>query len=143
MLSSLLVIVVSSCGERQERRTEAEPSAATEAPDTLEYVARGNEPFWAVKVTAREIVFQEPENIEGTRGDYAAPTRDGTRRIFRTTLRDSAGTPLELTLDDRPCQDSMSGFSFPYTATVRIGDRVMHGCGESRAPGDTLRREPR
>jgi uncharacterized membrane protein len=85
------------------------------------------------------VLFQEPENIDGVRGPYAAPMREGTRLIFRTTLRDSVATRVELTLDEKPCQDSMSGFSFAYTAIARIGDRVLTGCGERRpASADSL-----
>ena len=115
------------------------PESLAAPPDTFEYIARGNEPFWAVEVTPQAVVFKEPENIEGTYGPYLPPTKQGTLLIFRTTMRDSAATQVELTLDERPCQDSMSGFSFAYTATARIGDRVLTGCGERRpASGDSL-----
>jgi uncharacterized membrane protein len=127
-------LLVCGCARRESEHvdTNTQPPPPPVAADTVTYVARGNEPFWALEVTPSEVVFREPENIDGVRGAYASPTRAGARLIFRTTLRDSAATPVELTLDERPCQDSMSGFAFAYTATARIGERMLQGCGEQR-----------
>jgi len=127
------LLLVCGCTRRESANVDTNTQPPPPVPaDTTTYVARGNEPFWALEVTPSEVVFREPENIDGVRGAYASPTRDGTRLIFRTTLRDSAATPVELTLDERPCQDSMSGFGFAYTATARIGERMLQGCGEQR-----------
>ena len=132
LVLALLLVGGCSRSESTQENTSAAPPPPPSPADTVEYVARGNEPFWALEVTPSEVVFREPENIDGVRGSTALPTREGTRLIFHTTLRDSAATPVELTLDERPCQDSMSGFSFAYTATARIGDRLLQGCGERR-----------
>jgi len=134
------LLLVSGCTRRESANVDTNTQTPPPVPtDTTTYVARGNEPFWALTVTPHEVLFQEPENIDGVRGPYAAPTREGTRLVFRSTFSDSAATPVELTLDEQPCQDSMSGFSFAYTATARIGDRVLTGCGERRsASADTL-----
>lgn len=126
-----ILILVSACAPRKADENATKP--ATGPPDTLEYVARGNEPFWSMTVTPDgELLFQTPENIDGARGPSTGPTREGTRLIFRATLRDEASTPVELTLDEQPCQDSMSGFSFAYTASAKVGDRTLTGCGEQR-----------
>jgi len=132
LVLALLLVGGCSRSESTHENTSAAPPPPPAPADTVEYVARGNEPFWALEVTPSEIVFREPENIDGVRGAYAPPAREGTRLIFRTTLRDSASTPVEVAFDEKPCQDSMSGFGFAYTATARIGDRVLLGCGERR-----------
>jgi hypothetical protein len=96
----------------------------------MEFVARGNEPFWSVSVSRQGIVFREPERPGGLRGDYAAAVRDGDRLVFHTLLSDSAPLPLELVLEEQPCQDSMSGKDYSYGAVARVGDRVLRGCAE-------------
>jgi uncharacterized membrane protein len=133
-------MVVWGCTRRESANvdTNSQPPPPASA-DTLKYVARGNEPFWAVEVTPQEIVFKEPENIEGVRGPYAPPTRDGTRLTFRTVLRDSSATTLELTIEERSCSDGMSDREYAYAANARIGDRILNGCAERLPSGsDTL-----
>jgi uncharacterized membrane protein len=126
----LALVLVFGCGGKP--KSAGTPRVETSPRDTIEYSAHGNEPFWSVSVTPQEIVFREPEHIDGVRGRSVVPERHGTTLIFRTRLADDASTPVELTLDERPCQDSMSGFSFQYSASARIGDRVLTGCAEQR-----------
>lgn len=142
-LAALLLFAFAACGRRAEEAPPPAPAPASPqaaAPDTIEYIARGNEPFWAVTVSAEGIRFSEPENIEGTLGPYRDPVLAESSMVFNTVLADSARTPLELVLEDRPCTDSMSGFEYPYTATARVGGRVLEGCGERR---DAAAKRPR
>jgi len=128
----LAVLLLAGCArERQSERAEP-PSSAR--PDTVEYLAHGNEPFWAVRVTRTGIQFLEPDNQDGVAGAYASPTREGTVLVFRTVLRDSAGTPLELTLEEGRCSDGMSDRVYDYAAMARLGERVLRGCAEVRSP---------
>ena len=136
-----LLLALAGCGRRSESPPSAQapavtpetlPAPAVMLPDSIEFVARGNEPFWAITVSSVEILFQEPDRIEGIHARPTAPIRSGARLVFRTELRDSVPIPLELTLEEKPCQDSMSGFPFAYTATAQVGDRRFDGCGERR-----------
>jgi uncharacterized membrane protein len=103
-----------------------------ELPDSVEYVARGNEPFWAVSVSRDEVTWREPDRPEGLRGPLQATSRDGSRLVFRAVVGDSMGAPLELTLEETPCQDGMSGKVFDYSAVARFGGRELTGCAERR-----------
>lgn len=126
------VLLVAGCSRSQQHESAVKAPAPTSA-DTIEYVAHGNEPFWSITVSSRgELLYQTPENIDGARGPATGPTREGSRLVFRAKLDDNPSTPVELALDEQPCQDSMSGLSFAYTATARVGDRVLQGCGEPR-----------
>lgn len=120
---------------------ESTASPSTAQADTAEYIARGNEPFWAVNVTHEAIVFLEPERQDGVRGPYAPPTRQGAFLVFRTVLRDTVNTPLELTLEERTCSDGMSDHTYTHAAVAKVGDRVLEGCAERRsATPDSARR---
>jgi uncharacterized membrane protein len=127
----LAALLVAGCAP-EPRSGRAGPSSSA-PPDTVEYLAHGNEPFWAVRVTRTGIQFLEPDNQEGVAGAYASPTREGTVLVFRTVLRDSAGTPLELTLEEGRCSDGMSDRVYDYAAMARVGERVLRGCAEVRA----------
>lgn len=138
-LVALVALVVGPSCARKEGATPAE-RPATVPPDTVEYIARGNEPFWAVSVTRAGIVFSEPDRPDGVRGAYVPPIRRAADMVFRTVLGDSAATPLELTLEEKPCSDGMSDRKYSYAAVARLGDRVLHGCAERLVAAATTAR---
>lgn len=105
---------------------------AVELPDSVEYVARGNEPFWAVFVSRDGVTWREPDRPEGLRGPLQAASREGSRLVFRAVIGDSVGAPLELTLEETPCQDGMSGKAYDFSAVARFGGRELTGCAERR-----------
>lgn len=90
----------------------------------------GNEPFWAVRIAASGVTYTTPDYRNGIRFPSTAPERMGT------TLRWVALTPppeahtLEVTLEERPCQDSMADKTWSHTATVVFDGTTTHGCGE-------------
>jgi uncharacterized membrane protein len=131
-LALAALLLSPACGRRAEEAPPPAPAPQVAAADTTGYIARGNEPFWAVTVSAEGIRFSEPDNIEGTLAPYRAPVLAESSLVFNTVLADSVRTPLELVLEERQCIDSMSGFEYPYTATARVGGRVLQGCGERR-----------
>lgn len=132
------VAVVSGCAKNERATPAARPATvplaaaplAAVSPDTAAFMVRGNEPFWAVSVTSAGIVFSEPDHPDGLHGAYVHPTRQAAGMVYRTVLDDSAATPLELTLEEKPCSDGMSDRAYSYAAVVRVGDRVLHGCAE-------------
>lgn len=128
------VLLMSGC--ITGRQTEHPEPSASAPPDTVEFVAHGTEPFWSVSVTRAGIVFSEPGHTS-VAGAYEQPARRGAGLVFRTVLHDAAATPLELTLEEGPCNDSMSNREYPYAAATRVGDRVLRGCGEARPAAAT------
>ncbi|HEX5634403.1 MAG TPA: hypothetical protein VFX50_14280 [Gemmatimonadales bacterium] len=154
LVALVALVVVTGCDRKEGAAPAARPEGVPEdnahrpaelprdtagdhtavPPDTAEYLARGNEPFWAVTVTHAGIVFLEPDRPDGVHGPYAPPTRRGVRLVYQTVLHDTVATPLELTLEAKPCSDGMSDQAYVYAAVARIGDRVLHGCAERRAP---------
>lgn len=135
-LVALVALLVGSGCAKDEGGTPAGRPAAI-PPDTAEYIARGNEPFWAVSVTRAGIVFSEPDRPDGVRGAYVTPTRRAADMVFRTVLGDSAATPLELTIEEKRCSDGMSDREYSYAAVARVGDRVLRGCAERRVTAAT------
>lgn len=123
-------LLAAGCSRTEESGVRSVPRPTP--ADTVEYAAHGNEPFWSVTVTPQGIVYRDPENIDGVRGPSVRPVRQGTSLVFRTQLRDEKNTQLELTLEEQPCNDSMSDRGFAFRAVARLGDRVLEGCAEQR-----------
>lgn len=97
--------------------------------------ALGQEPGWSVEVVEGEwlrivqageagmLVAREP-----------ARARTGSGATVYTGLAD--GQRLRLRLTESACTDSMSGESFPLTATLTLDDRQLRGCARRLgAPG--------
>jgi len=105
------------------------PAAAPPLPGGIE--ARGNEPFWSVRVDEGTAVVKTPEELEGVEymsGSWAQP--DVARWIF-SARREAGGILEKLTLEiiKQPCVDSMSGAEYPFRAVLTRDGRRMEGCG--------------
>lgn len=107
-----------------------EPAGATKADSAL--VALGNEPFWNVRVTSRDIVYRDPEHPDGYRFPSVTPVEEGDARVYRTRRDIPADVPgprtLELRIRHGTCSDGMSDRTYPMTAALEIGDRTLTGC---------------
>ncbi len=89
----------------------------------------GTEPFWGVDIepegdgyTAR---YSSPENLEGT--TFPVTRFAGNNGISFSGERDGEAVLIALTPGE--CSDAMSDRTYPYTATVSIGDGTLRGCG--------------
>lgn len=101
-----------------------------------DFNALGNEPFWSVQIRSSSIVLERPD-AKANSGVYAPPVVDGSSARFSTVS--AAGKALEVTLTAEPCVDSMSGFTYAYSATVKSGDETLTGCAtrpDAAGPGE-------
>jgi putative lipoprotein len=99
----------------------------------IEFRALGQEPGWFLEIDegrSMHLVYDYMEREATT----SAPTvaMEGTTTVYRGS---TGAQSLTVTVDDRECQDIMSGFEFPNTVTVDIDGRILHGCGR-RLAGD-------
>lgn len=109
--------------------TAVAPTTARQAPfdaiaadETIRLV--GNEPFWGGTVRAGELVYTTPENQAGE--TVAVRRFAGNNGLgFSGSLR---GAPLDLTVTPGKCSDGMSDRSYPFTATLKLGDEQRNGC---------------
>lgn len=101
--------------------------AAVDDGNAVSFHARGNEPFWSVKVNGATLVYSTPENQPGlelgatrtdTATDIAFRGKDGDRDFV-------------LIITPGRCDDTMSDETFDYTATFSYGERQMTGCASS------------
>ena len=93
---------------------------------TEKFVARGNEPFWAVEVDGTVLVLKTPENQEGkVLPAIRAARADGVEFSGKDDDKD-----FVLDINGKPCQDSMSGKAFEFTATWTYAGQSNKGCAE-------------
>lgn len=89
----------------------------------------GNEPFWAVHIDSTIIRYTTPDDTSGTRFPPVKPLQLGD------TLRWTSSSPqtiIEAWVVPESCSDGMSDRTWPYRASVQVGDRKLQGCAERR-----------
>lgn len=90
-----------------------------------QFHARGNEPFWSLKVDGTALTWTTPEMQPGRPlvAERLADADDG----LRLTGSDD-GNAFTLDIQRTPCQDSMSGQEFEFTAAFTYDGEAMTGC---------------
>ena len=116
----LIVLSVSSC------RKEGAPASRDRAGASTSASARGNEPFWAVNVSSTAIVYRTPELLPDSLVFPAvAPVSDSGSHAWTTT---ASGRTLTLRVTRGPCQDTMSGQDFAWSAVIEMDSTSASGC---------------
>lgn len=87
----------------------------------------GNEPFWAIEIAGDQLTYTSPDNMDGTTTSVTRFSGNGGLG-FSGVLDDAS---LQIAVTPGNCEDGMSDRTYPFTATVRVGDRDFVGCGYS------------
>lgn len=103
-------------------------TAAADAPSPAfpaAFIVNTNEPFWQARVGDGEVVLDGPD-VEGRRLEVSSEEDAAGARLVHAA--DDAGT-IAVTLLPGPCQDSMSGATFPLAGELTIdGIGPVSGC---------------
>lgn len=112
---------------------DARPFAAIGEDETIHIV--GTEPFWSGEISHGMLTWSTPENTAGDNtGDNTGQRIPVTRFAGRGGLSFSGeldGRQLDIAITPASCSDGMSDRTYPYAATVGLGDQQLNGCGWS------------
>lgn len=86
--------------------------------------ALGTEPFWNARIEGAQLTYSTPDDIDGRAVTVSRFAGNGGLGISGTL----DGAPLQLAITPGSCSDGMSDRTYPYTATLAIGDVVSPGC---------------
>jgi len=92
--------------------------------------ARGNEPFWAVRIEGTRFTLLRPDTPPVV---YEAPGARISPGVAAWEAKSADGRPLKLTLYVSPCSDGMSDFSYPMTSEVEVDGETLRGCAAKTA----------
>ncbi len=94
-----------------------------------EVEARGNEPFWVVRVEGGEARVLTPESPAGTDYHHGTWARSGDSAwVYRARSRGDETDSLTLRLTTVRCIDNMSGAWYPFGAALSRGGSRVTGC---------------
>lgn len=102
------------------------PFAEIAADDTITLV--GTEPFWGGTVQGASMTYTTMENQEG----WTFPVARFAGRAGIGFTGEMERKPIILTVTQGDCSDGMSDRTYPYTATLKIGDTVRTGCASTQ-----------
>ena len=122
ILSIVLLGACSSDDASRATQDESTPFAGIAQDETVRFT--GTEPFWGGRVQGDALTYTTPEDPDGatiTVRRFAGMNGLG----YSGTLN---GASFDLAITPGTCSDQMSDRSYPYTATLRLGDDTRNGC---------------
>ena len=146
LLTALAALPLAACqAETSEPAETAQPAGAPEQigdpvipdpastevydgiePDeTLRFT--GTEPFWGGEVSGKSLTYSTPEDQDGT--VIAVERFAGRGGISYSGLLE--GADFEMVITPLECSDGMSDRTYPFTATLSIGEDKRNGCAWS------------
>jgi uncharacterized membrane protein len=99
-----------------------------------EFVANGNEPFWAIEIRENGIVYRSPEILKGRTYPYAFTRTPTGSVVYATKIEAPSVSTLEIALEPTRCVDSMSGELRSFKAHVTLDGRKLEGCAVAGVP---------
>jgi uncharacterized membrane protein len=131
-----VLLLLAACQPRGTEETAATPpapapAAAARVSDFSQPItARGNEPFWAVRIDGTRLVLLRPEAPDAV---YVAPGARISPGVASWEAKAADGKLLKVTLYVSPCSDGMSDASYPMTAEVEAAGETLRGCAAKTA----------
>ena len=104
----------------------SEGVAETARSSRLLFLARGNEPFWGLRIFPERLRFNELGQVPIELADPKDLSEPETGTW--TWSAEGEEVSISVTIERRPCDDTMADVSYEYAASVRIGDRTLQGC---------------
>lgn len=93
-------------------------------------MARGNEPFWAVRMDGTKFTLLRPDHPEVVFEAPGARVSPG-KGVWPAKAAD--GQTLTVTLYVSDCNDGMSDIQYPFTAEVEFAGETLRGCAATQA----------
>lgn len=94
------------------------------APDEV-ITLTGTEPFWGITIEDGMANYANPQHPEGW--DIPVARFAGNNGLGFSG--DWDGTPVTISITPGQCSDGMSDRTYPYVATIALGEETLRGCG--------------
>lgn len=120
----ILAAGLAACGSG-EAAPGASPTQAFNGIGEEEVIfLTGTEPFWGGEIEGDAARYTTPENQGGAQ--FAVQRFAGNNGLAFTGSMD--GENFDLTVTPGDCSDGMSDRTYPFVATLKLGDEQRNGC---------------
>ncbi|MFB0614182.1 COG3650 family protein [Aurantiacibacter poecillastricola] len=133
-----LAAMVASCSQGEPANVPGDAgdsSAFSQIPEDAVIRFTGTEPFWGGRIENGTLTYSTPENIDGV----VVPVTRFAGRGGLSFSGEMNGRALDLAITPAQCSDGMSDRTYPFAATLQIGQERREGCAwregvDSEAP---------
>jgi putative lipoprotein len=94
--------------------------------------ASGNEPFWRVDIASGDFTLTRPDFEPLMLSVTERRTQADGTFVIVSASSSPALRPV-LSLAPGPCNDTMADQTYPFTATLELGDTVLRAAAATRA----------
>lgn len=119
-----LAAALSACGANGEDPKPGDVPVFNGIEEGEIVTALGTEPFWTARIEGPTLIYSTPEDIEDAKVAIQRFAGNGGLGISG----ELNGSPLQLAITPGECSDGMSERTYPYTATLALGDQNLLGC---------------
>jgi putative lipoprotein len=95
-----------------------------------DFMAMGNEPGWSMEIAGNSVILVSDYGSSRYRIDNAERITDAQAQATVYRGHDQ-GKEISVTLESKHCNDTMADTSYDTTVTVRLGDKILYGCGRA------------
>ncbi len=85
----------------------------------------GTEPFWGITIEDGKASYADPDHPEAR--SFAVARFAGNNGLGFSGGWD--GVPVTISVTPGQCSDGMSDRTYPYVATIALGEETLRGCG--------------
>jgi uncharacterized membrane protein len=133
---ALLAILLAACqpgsgsdGAAPGDSSDRKPYSGIAANERIRFI--GTEPFWGGQTEGGTLTYSTPEN---GKGETISVKRFAGRGGISVAGKLGEAS-LDLTVTPGDCSDGMSDRTYPYVATLRLGDETRLGCAWTDTKG--------
>lgn len=106
--------------------SQADSAEADASAVQADFVARGNEPGWLLRLSAEAIVFTPMDGSPVTVAPVPQASDVDGARVYEASV---GGSPFRLSIAAKVCADTMSGMPHPASVELVVGGKTLSGCG--------------
>ncbi len=117
-------LLISACTPDEAGQAQGSAEVFTDIAGQETILATGTEPFWRVEITEGVARYSTPEDIDGK--TFAVERFAGNSGLGLSGTIEGRSFDLMVTRGD--CSDQMSNRTYPFTATLMLGEEQRQGC---------------
>lgn len=122
---AVMPLILAACAQGDQISRDTQPFDGIAETEKLTLI--GTEPFWDIRITGTRATYSSPEDSDGS--EFAVTRFAGNNGLGYSG--ELSGEPVQIAITAGECSDGMSERTYPYTATVAWGERMLNGCGHT------------
>lgn len=131
----LALCLLAACQSKEDAPTAGPTEAYAGIAETETIRFTGTEPFWGGQIASGTATYSTPETIDGVAFPVERFAGNNGVSFTGTMTGALAGTRFDLMVTPGECSDGMSDRTYPFTASLLVGEERRNGCAWTDSKG--------